>query len=147
MAALAQEPQVFHDIRSTGRLGGDVIHIPALPDDSLLQASLTQTLVSQDHSQPDFLPCRAITTLAARTSVLPHYFWTQSIVMVRSSIRPPAVVIRHTTLYRVPTVPPLSQMVADVVVFVVDVCVIPDGTVHATVAIVSTPSQSDQLMR
>jgi hypothetical protein len=61
-------------------------------------------------------------------------------------MRPPAVVTRHVTVYSVPASPPLSQMVAVVVVFVAAVWVMPVGTVHTTDEMVSVVNHAAQLI-
>ena len=64
---------------------------------------------------------------------------------VASLIRPAAVVIWLVISYVVPAVPPENHMVAVVVVLVAEpYCVIPVGTVHVDVLMVSASSHSLQ---
>ena len=53
----------------------------------------------------------------------------------RSSVRPPAVVMRLVTVYDWPAVPPESQTVAEDAVFESAIFVSPVGTSHALIAI------------
>ena len=57
--------------------------------------------------------------------------------MVRSSVRPPAVVIRQVSVSVVSSTPPVTNTVAVVVVFVGLEVVMPELTTHVTELIVS----------